>query len=547
MIPWLVRPPAGRALVAGLLLFLSCAKPPQEASAPPSDDVPEAARYGGTLVIGAEADADGIAPLGAYAVTGTDIMSRVFASLARTQEDMIHYGPEVAAAWDTSADGKTLTFHLRPDARWHDGAPITADDVVFTLDACRDPRVAWPHVRWLDHVAGVTALDSATVRFDFDAVYPYQVMDANVGRILPRHLLGGVAPESLRSAAYNRAPVGSGAFRFVEWRPQERIVLAANPTYFGGRPYLDRIVWKIIPDQTRLLEEVKNGSIDVYCKVPPHAVAELERDPALRVVRVPSRSYVFLGWQNTHPILRDRRVRRALSMAVDRKRIFDTLAYGLGTLTPGPIMPFQASYDSSAAPLAFDPAESRRLLAEAGFRDANGDGWLERDGKEFSLEMMTNANNELRKEIVVAVQQDLAKIGVRIVPAVAEWTTFVDRLNKKKFVTVCGGWSVSIKEDLSSVWHSRAIAGNNNNCSYSNAEADSLLDLAGTERDPGRRKALNLAVQRLLIDDAPVAFLFNLDDVHVFRTAVRDARPTTYSWAHNIERWYLAPDERRER
>jgi peptide/nickel transport system substrate-binding protein len=548
---WPALPRAGRASLAALLLVLvfavSCARAPEEARAPAAGDIPEAERFGGTLVIGAEADADAIVPTSAFAVTGTDVMARLFASLGRTNDDMVSYRPELAASWDTTADGKSLTFHLRPDARWHDGAPIRAGDVVFTLDACRDPRAAWPHVRWLEHITGVTALDSLTVRFDFDAVYPYMLMDANVARPMPRHLLGGVAPESLRSAAFNRAPVGSGPFRFAEWRPQERIVLDANRDAFDGRPYVDRIVWKIIPDQTRLLEEIKSGEIDVYCKVPPHAVAALETNPAIRVVRVPSRSYVFLGWQNTHAILRDRDVRRALGMAVDRKRIFETLAYGLGTLTPGPIMPFQASFDSTAAPLPYDPAESRRLLAAAGFRDADGDGVLERGGKPFVIEMLTNANSELRKEIIVAVQEDLAKVGVKIVPAIAEWTTYVDRLNTKRFESVCGGWSVSIKEDLSSVWHSRAIAGNNNNCSFSNATADSLLDLLATERDPERRKAINRAVQRILIDDAPACFLFNLDDVHAFRSAVRNARPTTYSWANNIERWYLAPGERRER
>lgn len=516
---------------------------PAPSAEPP--DTPEAQRFGGTLVIGAEADADAIVPHLAFAVTGTDVMARLFGSLARTREDMVSYEPELAASWDTTADGRSLVFHLRPDARWHDGVPLTAHDVVFGVRVARDPGVGWPHVRWLDHITEVAALDSHTVRFDFDAVYPYMLTDANVARPLPRHLLEGLDAEGLRAAPFNRAPVGSGPFRFVEWRPQERIVVEENPDWIGGRPYVDRMVWKIVPDQTSLLRQIGTGEIDVYCKVPPASVLDLAKDPRVRLVRVPSRSYVFLGWQNAHPVLSDRRVRRALTMAVDRRRIFETLAYGLGTMTPGPIMPFQASYDPQAPSFPYSPEGARRLLEEAGFRDVDGDGWLERDGRPLALETLTNANNELRKEIVVAAQEDLARIGVKIVPAVAEWTTFVDRLNRKDFESVCGGWSVSIKEDLSSTWHSRAIRGKNNNCSYASPAVDSLLDLAAVERDPARRAALNREAQRLIVEDAPAAFLFNLDDVHAIRARVRNARPTTYSWAHNIERWYIAPEERR--
>jgi peptide/nickel transport system substrate-binding protein len=472
-------------------------------------------------------------------------MSRLFASLVRTEEDMRSYRPELAAAWDTSADGRSLTFHLRDDARWHDGVPVTAADVVFAHGLYRDSRAGFPHVRWLDRITGVTALDERTVRFDFDRVYPYQLSDANVGRPLPRHLLENLDPEALRRAPYNRAPIGSGPFRFAEWRPQERIVLEADSSYFDGRPYLDRIIWKIVPDPTTLEREMETGAIDVYCRVPPHAVERLSALPGIRTVRVPSRSYVYIGWQNAHPILRDRTVRRALSMAIDRRRLFETVAYGCGTMTPGPLMPFHASYDPDAPALPTSREGAARLLVDAGFRDADGDGVLERDGRPLTIEMLTNANSELRKSIVVAVQEDLARIGVRIVPTALEWTAFVDRLNRKAFESVCAGWSVSVKDDLAGTWHSRAIAGLNNSCSYASERVDSLLDAADLEPDAARRTALIRAAQATLIEDAPACFLFNLDDVHAIASGLRDARPTTYSWAHDIERWYWTPEARR--
>jgi len=500
---------------------------------------------GGTCVIGVETDADALSPFASATVTGSDIHGILFQSLARTNPDMATYSPELARSWEFSQDHKSLTFHLRRDVTWHDGVPFTAYDVEFSLPIYKDKRIAYGAVRWLDHITGAVALDSFTVRFDFDAVYPYQLTDANVGAPLPKHLLEGIPVEELLHHPFNRRPLGNGPFELESWTPQQSIVLRAYEGYGDGRPPLDRVVFKIVPDRTSLLAQLKTGGIDLYPKFPPHAYEELRSTPGLVIDRVPSRSYYYLGWNNAHPLFADRRVRRALTMAIDRERIVNSLLYGLGQVIHGPILPFLWAHDPEIPPIPYDPEGAKELLAEAGWEDHDGDGWLDKDGEPFEFTMKTNENNDLRKDIVVVVQEMLAKIGIKVHPVTVEWTTFVEQMNRKEFESDCYGWRQGVKVDLTAIWHSRSLDDIYNQVSYSNPEVDRLMDEAALELDRGKAKELWSQVQRLIAADAPYTFLFNLDDVHAVHKRFRDVRFLTYAWNYYLHEWYVPPDERK--
>jgi len=502
-----------------------------------------AGTYGGTLVVGVETDADALSPLTSTTSTGSDVHGVLFAGLASTNPDMATYSPWLAESWEFSSDHRSLTFHLRRDVRWHDGVRFSAHDVVFSIPLYQDERIGYGAIRWLDHISDVVALDSFTVRFGFDAVYPYQLTDANVGRPLPRHLLEGVPVEELRNHPFNRQPIGTGPFRFADWKTQQTITIVANEDYFLGRPGLDRVVFKIVPDQTSLLTQLKTGEIDFYPKFPPSAWEELSALPDLSVVRVPSRVYYYLGWQNAHPLFSDRRVRRALSMAIDRERIVSTLLHGCGRVIEGPILPFLWAYDPGIPPIPYDPEGAKRLLAEAGWVDRDGDGWLDKDGRSFEFTMKTNENNELRKDIVVIVQDMLSKVGVRLHPETLEFTVFIEQTNRKEFEADCHGWRQGVKVDLTSIWHSRAIEDKYNQVSYSNPEVDRLIDEASLELDMEKAKTEWSQVQRLIAEDAPYTFLFNIDDLYALDKRFRNVRLETYAWTFNLHEWTLGPEE----
>ncbi len=502
-------------------------------------------QYGGTLDIGVDADADALCPLTSSAATGSDIHGLIFAGLAQTNPDMATYSPWLARSWEFSKDHKSLTFYLRDDVTWHDGVKFTAYDVEFSIPLYKNEQIAYGPIRWLDHITEVAALDSYTVRFDFDAVYPYQLTDANVGRPLPKHILEGVTPEELRDHPFNRNPVGTGRFRFESWAPQQSVVLRAYEDCALGRPYLDRIVFKVVPDRTSLLTQIKTGQIDLYPKVPPHGAHGLTDNPDLVIHRVPSRVYYYLGWQNTHRFFSDVEVRRALSMAIDREKIVSSLLYGMGEVINGPILPFLWAYDPDVPAIPYDPEGAVELLAEAGWEDHDGDGWLDKDGEPFEFTMKTNENNDLRKDIVVVVQEMLAKIGIKVHPVTVEWTTFVEQMNRKEFESDCYGWRQGVKVDLTAIWHSRSLDDIYNQVSYSNPEVDRLMDEAALELDRGKAKELWSQVQRLIAADAPYTFLFNLDDVHAVHKRFRDVRFLTYAWNYYLHEWYVPPDERK--
>ncbi len=500
---------------------------------------------GGTLVVGFDADVDALSPLVTTTSSGSDVYGEIFASLVRTNPDMATYSPWLARSWEFSPDHKSLTFDLRRDVKWHDGVPFTAYDVEFSIPLYKNEQIAFGSIRWLDRITKVTAVDSFTVRFDFDSVYPYQLTDANVGRPLPKHILGDVPVEKIRNDPFHRSPVGNGPFRFESWIPQQSIVLAANDDYFEGRPHLDRVVFQIVPSRTNLISQLKTGEIDFYPKLPPHAYREFEDDDRIEVKRVPSRVYYYLGWQLANPLFSDVRVRRALTMAIDRESLVKSLLFGTGRVIDGPILPFLWAYEPDVPHIPYDPEGAKRLFAEAGWTDSDGDGWLDKDGKRFEFRMKTNENNDLRKDIVVIVQEMLSRVGVKLHPETVEWTLFLEQTTAKDFEAMCHGWRQGIKVDLTSIWHSRSIEDRYNMVSYSNPAVDRLIDKAVLEKDRTRAKKEWSEVQKIIAADVPYTFLFNIDDLYAIDRRFRNVKLITYAWTYNLEKWYVPPDERR--
>ncbi len=512
-----------------------------ERDQPPADNRPD----GGTLVVGLDADADALSPLVTTTSSGSDIFGEMFCGLARTNPDMASYSPWLAESWEFSPDHKTLTFHLRDDVLWHDGVKFSAYDVEFSVPLYQSERIAYGSIRWLEKITAVTALDSFTVRFEFDAVYPYQLTDANVGRPLPKHLLEEVPHDQMRNHPFHREPVGNGPFMFESWTAQQSIVIVANDLYFEGRPHLDRVVFQIIPSRTNLIAQLKRGEIDFYPKLPPHAYKEISETEGIDVRRVPSRVYYYLGWQNTNPLFTDMRVRRALTMSINRESIVQTLLFGTGEVIHGPILPFLWAHEPDLEAIPYDPEGAKALFAEAGWTDSDGDGWLDRGGEPFEFRMKTNENNSLRKDIVVIVQEMLSRVGVKVHPETVEWTLFLEQTTGKDFEASCHGWRQGIKVDLTSIWHSRSIDDRYNMVSYSNEDVDRLIDEAVLELDREKARGMWREVQRIIAEEVPYTFLFNVDDLYAIDGRFENVELLTYSWTYNLEEWSVPPGKRK--
>jgi peptide/nickel transport system substrate-binding protein len=545
----LLRVSLGCTLVL-LLGLAGCGKKADEGAADPDSNVAESVKAkedapnkGGTLIVGTEADADALNPVASSTAQASDIYGNIFIYLCKISPDMETYSPWGAKSWEFSDDHKTLTFHLRDDVYWHDGVKMTADDVAYSFSIHKNPACAWSIIRWLDHITSVTAVDPFTVVVKFDEVYPYQLTDANVFRPLPKHLLENIPPEEMRNAEFNRNPVGNGPFKFKKWVPQQYIELEANDNYFLGRPNLDRVIWKVIPDRTNLLTQIETGEIDFYHHFPPEAYERISRNPDLKIYRFPSRSYTYVAWNLKDPLFANRNVRRALNMAINRREIIDQLFYGLGVPAPGPFLSFLWAYNPNLRQLPYDPAESRRILAQEGWKDTDGDGWLDKDGVTFEFTMKTNENNVERKDITVILQDRFKSLGIKVKPVYLEWTMFVNEVQDRNFQSAVSGWNVGIKADLTTYWHSSAINDKFNYVSYSNPRVDELIDEAKVEMDRDKAKEMWSEAQQLIVDDAPYCFLFNLDDLNALHKRFKNVNMITYGWDYNLADWYVPKDE----
>ena len=244
---------------------------------------------GDTLVVGVIGDADSLNPLTSTSRGAADIESLLFLSLTRTNPDFSH-APSLAKSWEFSEDHMELTFELREDVYWHDGVKTTAEDVKFTFELQKDPTIAWSAIKWKEYIERVEVIDEYTVKFIFNRLYPYQLMDAVVGPIVPKHLLEEVAVEDMQSAALNRQPVGNGPFKLKEWKAQQYIIVEANEKYHKGRPPLDRIIFKVVPDQENLVLQLKSGQIDFMQSVPPRFYKDLANQENLEAHLYPSRA-----------------------------------------------------------------------------------------------------------------------------------------------------------------------------------------------------------------------------------------------------------------
>jgi len=494
------------------------------------------------LVIGVRGDVTSLNIYTAASAFDQEISDLLYPRLAY-EEDDFRQGPPtfragLASSWDRSADGTRLTFHLDPRATWSDGRPITADDVLLSHRAASSPDVAWAGIDVKEYVKAVDAPDPRTVTYRFARPYPYELMDAVEGNILPAHVFEQAPLAEWPKRAFLEAPVAGGPFLLKRYERGSLIELARNPAYFRAPlPRLDSVVFRVIPDDETLLNELLSGGIDVMENVPPGAAARVLESPRLRLVPVPDLSYTFICWNTARPLFSDPRVRRALTLAIDRDAIIEGLLPGAGRPAAGPVLSFLWARDPDLKPLPFDPDAARRLLEEAGWKDRDGDGLIDRDGRPFRFDLEVDQASGQRTAVARMVGACLRKIGVEAAPRPFESGTFVARHEAHEFDAFVGSWRESTKVDLKSNFHSASRATGYNYGGYSVPELDRLIDRARAERDPATARTLWIAAQRLIVRDQPYTFLFERDRLHAVPRNLRLVGAGPRSLYAGLEEW----------
>jgi peptide/nickel transport system substrate-binding protein len=524
-----------------LVAALACRGKPAEAP-PPLGDEP---RPGGQFIVATLADVTTFNDCqSAGETTEMDIIDLLFPALASEQPDYeLHppsFAPRLATSWEFSPDHRTLTFHLRRDARWSDGVPVTADDVRFTFKAQKDPKVDSINIEIKDFIKDVEVVDPHTVNFHFSRVYPYQLMDANDGHILPEHAWGKVPFDRWTTTNFEQILVTAGRFRLDSHNPQQTITLERDPTWWGRpRPYLDRLVFRVLPDLGAQLAQLLAGDVNLVQQVPPQEADRVQSDPELRLVEFPARLLGLIAWNNRRALFADRRVRRALSLAINRKALVDTVYRGHAKLANGPVLSSMWACDRNLPRLPYDPEEARELLAQVGWKPAGGDGVLQRKGKSFTFDLLYPAGNTIRQQMALLIQADLARVGVQVHPLQAEFTSLIARTDAGDFDATIWVWEEATKVDLTGVWSTRtATQGSNNFVGYSNPEVDRLIAAAREEPDYTKAKLLLDKAQELIVADQPVTFLYEADQLVGVSGKLHGAHIGPAGIFFNAEQWY---------
>lgn len=491
---------------------------------------------GDMLVVGMAVDLDTAFPPTSNNVSATDVTEHVFWYLMRSAPDFINVIPGLADSFRFTPDSLSIDFFINPDANWHDGHPVTAEDVVFGMEVCQAPEINFSAISWLEHITDTQVIDDKIVRFTFDEQYMYMVQDATVCWPMPKHILGEIPWAEMPNHEFTRQPIGNGPFKFVSWTPNQEAVLEANTEFFRGRPHLNRVVFRVIPEDTNLATQLQNGDIDVWPRFRPPFYPQISEDPDLVVHSYPGRSYTYLAWNTRDPLFSDVRVRQALTMAIDRQEIVDALLYGQATVGTQPFLSTIWAHDETIEPWPYDPEQAAILLAEAGWTDSDGDGTLDRDGQPFSFRMNTNGDNTLRRDILTVIQEQLGAVGVEVVPELLEFNTFIRNLMDREFQAAVAGWSIGIKAELQPVWGSGQLF---NFTGVESAELDSLIQKAELERDREKAKAIWSEAQRMIVDGAYYTFLFQLNELNAVDQRFQDVEMTPYSWLHFLEEWFV--------
>jgi peptide/nickel transport system substrate-binding protein len=538
------------ALLLAAALLAGCERGGEKPAGPAAAQTAAGPRRGGTAVAGWTAEPGGVNELILpSSVVTSDMLFRMFLHLLEEQPDFDKhpptFAPQLARSYEWSADRKTLTFHLRDDVVWSDGVPVTAEDVRWTWQAQINPDVAWDSSDSKRWITDVEVADPHTVRMRFARVYAKQLLDANEGVILPKHAWEKLPFSQWRQNGdwFHSHLVVNGPFTVASWTPQQQVVLQRNGRYHEkGLPYLDRLAIRLIPDQASGLAQVLNGELDFLPQIAPKDAPRVKADPRLDLIEVWFNLYVGVAWNNDRPLFADPEVRRALTLGIDRQTIVDTLLVPYGRIATSPILTMVWAHDKSIKPWPYDPAEARRILAAKGWKDTDGDGVLDRNGKPFAFELLTNAGNQLRADATVMVQDQLKKVGIRVEPRQVEFNTLLAQTIDGTYDAAILGQSLDTSLDLRSNFSSAAIAEGGNSPRYRNPEMDRLIETAASQPDMLVARPYLDRIQQLLHRDQPMTFLWESMRLTAVNKRLRDVKPT-HAWSlFNLKEWWIQPE-----
>ena len=488
-------------------------------------------------------------------VANMEIADQLFLRLAGLGPTLLTAGdrnfvPLLASSW-SRRDSVTLVFDLNPRARWQDGVPVTARDVVFTMERARDRSVSPRLADLLKHITAVTAEGEERVVFRFSHPYAEQLYDATFHVApIPAHLLDTIPPDALSRSAFAAQPIGNGPYRWVRAVPGQFIELRRNDDFFLGKPKIERVIVRAAADPDARVNLMLSGQADAMDNIPPPQdnIRRIAAEPSLRVIPVPSPTVGYLLFnqrdrrdrERPHPILGDIRVRRAIGLALDRRLLVQVIFGSYGEVPYGPASPILWIRHGAPRPGQQDLPEARRLLAAAGWRDTDGDGTLDRDGHPLTLSLSLPNTSAIRKQMSALIQEQLRGIGIRLELQQYDFPVWTERRTAGDFDVDFA--ALSQDPSPTGLTQSWTCNGGNNVARYCDPRVDSLMEQAVLGRgDPAEHWH---AVLRQIEADAPAVFLYAPTYVYAVNRRFRNVSLSPVSSWLLLREWSVAPASR---
>ncbi len=508
------------------------------AAAPAQAPVPSEPEYGGRIIMGSIGEPSNLIPYLASDSASSEVSGLLFTAPLEYDKDF-NIVLLAAESWDVLEDGKLMRFKLRDGITWQDGQPLTADDVTFTYKLMIDPKTPTAYAADFLNIKEYRQTGPLTFEARYDAPYARSAITW-MHPILPKHIL---EHEDIATTPYARNPIGAGPFKLRSWESGSRLTLEANDRYFKGRPYMDEVIYRIIPDLTTMFLEAKAGDIDFLGLTPQQYLRQTtgpEWDAKWRKYQYLANGYTYFAFNLDRPMFADARTRQALSLATDRQALIAGVLLGLGEPTVGPFKPGTWVYNTSLPPYPHDPAKARELLAEAGWTPGKN-GILEKDGQPFSFTVLVNQGNEERVKVATILQQEFRAVGVEMHIRTVEWAAFLKEfVNKGNFDALILAWNILQDPDIFDVWHSSAISENGLNfVRYRNAEVDEMLEKGRATADRDVRKRCYDRFQEILYQDQPYLFLFVPYALPMVQARFQGIEPAPAGITYNFDRWWI--------
>ncbi len=526
-------------------VFAPCAGAVNEVIQPPGRV------FGDWLVTHMAAEPGTLNPITATDASASSVDGFIYESLIKRDERSMELVPQLADRWEIAPDHLTFTFYLKKSIKWQDGEPFTAKDIKFSFDRINDPKVDSAHLRnYYQDIDRLDVINDYTVRFHYRIPY-FKALEFCGGMpIVPAHLFK--PGEDFNVHPIGRNPVGTGPYKLLRWDTGKEVVLVRNESYWGDKPAIDRIVFKIITEHAVALQVLKQGGLDEMVLRPIQWEKQTQSkrfEENFQKLSYYLPTYSYIGWNMRRPIFADRRVRQAMSMLIDRDLFLKKILYGLGTTVDGPFYINSPEYDKSLKPYPYDPKAALALLKSAGWDYRNGENFLSsKDGKPFEFEFAIRAGSKFAEQITTMLQENLKELGIRMTIRKLEWAVFLQKIEEHNFDACTLAWSSSWESDPYQIWHSsQAVSKGSNFVGFQNAEADKLIEDARREFDKDKRIGMYYRLQEIIHDEQPYTFLFTLKELEAVSRRFQNVvvypmgMSSLYWWVPEGAQKYRAP------